>query len=1120
MANNLTAVISADTSKFVEEVKSAQHMLNKFVKDSKSANKELGKSSPVSNEQVAAYQRVINVLNKVASGTMNTKQQQQALTESVKELKVQWSNLSDAAKSSGFGMSLADTSKMAQTELKALSAQIKLANEDISKIGNVAPGASLKRELRELQNTLQSLTNQYRLMSAAEKTSAQGVELAKKMDTIRQKAGELKDTIGDVSQEINVMASDTPNLDVFNDLLGIGADALSTYSSILAKVTGDEKALKNAIATVMAVQSAANLLTKVTNALQSSSAIMLKTRAIQEAAAAVAIKIKTAAETKGVVATKAATAAQLAFNAVAKANPYVLLATAVIGVGAALFAFSKSSNEATAAEKKAQEAAEEAKKSWKDFKDSVSNAGSSVMATYSRLQAEWNNLKSTYEKTQWIQDNKQEFINLGVQIDNVADAENFLVTNTDKVVQAFMLRAKAAAYAAKAQEMWAKYIDKEMEYNKKKVAAGDEVPRYAQPSSVTRDNNGRGNTANGGKYNVNNALSITSFTSKGAEEFNKKLRAEIGLSDEATSEIRQFTENQVALENEAQKLLKTNGIKPTTKSTKKTPGSKKDTKKTKVEVEYEDDSLDYWKAHLQKLQKELSSKKISLVDVSKTQQELNDASKEVTNWEDKVNKLKEQLKSQNLSPIEVKNIKKELNLATKQLNDWKDKVKALKQKLSDGELSLVNVKKIQDEIAKTQAIINKKEIELGIKPKEGSLEYIEQQISEIDSKLKKLDPKIDMAEIESLKVKKEGLEDAKKQVEKAISTVKVGFTSEAPQGSQQYAQDKVSYLKQKLQLSVEGTEEYNKIIEELKVWTAKEQDINVNVNTRLSNAKDGSMKFLSDKISNLQAKLEVEAYGTPEYNRINKELQELIKQKQKIEVQIDFDGKSALDKYDDITGAFRGVDGIVSSMNGLVDSIEDGANAWETFMGVVNVVDSVLNGVVSTIQAVDTVQKMLGATTEATSAIQTAATEQDVTNTATEVANSTTRIAVKSGEAIAGATASGAAMPFPLNLVAIAAGIAAVIAAISMIGSFANGGIIQGATTIGDYNLARVNSGEMILNGRQQNNLFRAIDENRLGGSGGAVVGGEVKIKGSDLYIALKNYSKVQGTLGKNTGIR
>ena len=134
--------------------------------------------------------------------------------------------------------------------------------------------------MKQLQNQLTTLTAQYRAMSDAERQSASGRELAQKMDELRAKAGTLKDTIGDVSDEIKVMASDTPNLDAFNQIVGLGGDVLSSYSSILAKVTGDEKALKDAIATVMAVQSTANLLTKVTNALQSSSAIMLKTRAI------------------------------------------------------------------------------------------------------------------------------------------------------------------------------------------------------------------------------------------------------------------------------------------------------------------------------------------------------------------------------------------------------------------------------------------------------------------------------------------------------------------------------------------------------------------------------------------------------------------------------------------------------------------------------------------------------------------------------------------------------------------------------------------------------------------------------------------------------------------------
>ena len=47
----------------------------------------------------------------------------------------------------------------------------------------------------------------------------------------------------------------------------------------------------------------------------------------------------TAAQGKGIIATKAATIAQALFNAVAKANPYVLLATALITVVGALAAF-------------------------------------------------------------------------------------------------------------------------------------------------------------------------------------------------------------------------------------------------------------------------------------------------------------------------------------------------------------------------------------------------------------------------------------------------------------------------------------------------------------------------------------------------------------------------------------------------------------------------------------------------------------------------------------------------------------------------------------------------------------------------------------------------------------
>ena len=198
----------------------------------------------------------------------------------LQELKIQWANLSDEAKSSDFGASLSSTLSSVESSLKELSGQVKQANVELGNIGGATKEIPLKKQLKQLQTQLVSLTAQYRAMSEAERQSANGQALAKKMDALREKAGALKDTIGDVSEEISVMASDTPNLDVFNDLIGIGGDALNTYSSILAKVTGDEESLKKAISTLMMVQSSSNLLTKVTNALQSSSAIMLKTRAI------------------------------------------------------------------------------------------------------------------------------------------------------------------------------------------------------------------------------------------------------------------------------------------------------------------------------------------------------------------------------------------------------------------------------------------------------------------------------------------------------------------------------------------------------------------------------------------------------------------------------------------------------------------------------------------------------------------------------------------------------------------------------------------------------------------------------------------------------------------------
>ena len=90
--------------------------------------------------------------------------------------------------------------------------------------------------------------------------------------------------------------------------------------------------------------------------------------------------------------------------------------------------------------------------------------------------------------------------------------------------------------------------------------------------------------------------------------------------------------------------------------------------------------------------------------------------------------------------------------------------------------------------------------------------------------------------------------------------------------------------------------------------------------------------------------------------------------------------------------------------------------------------------------------------------------------------------------------------------------------AIKSSGAFADGGIIGGSSYHGDRLIANVNAGEMILNGRQQKNLFNAIDKNRLGSDNSQSI--SFKIKGSDLYGTLKNYQKIKGKSGVTTGIQ
>lgn len=341
-------------------------------------------------------------------------------------------------------------------------------------------------------------------------------------------------------------------------------------------------------------------------------------------------------------------------------------------------------------------------------------------------------------------------------------------------------------------------------------------------------------------------------------------------------------------------------------------------------------------------------------------------------------------------------------------------------------------------------------------------------------------------------------------------TGKKAIEEVAPMGSYQALEDELNKLNKELKLTPEtDTTKIEELKGKIAELTEKKDAFAIKLGIKEPKKEEakkwaeGSIASIKDEISKLDDRLLNENLELPVRIKLIAERNDLQNQVDKLtnagkpEEKKETPFQTFKGNAEDIIGGFEGIDGVVNSFESLSKAIADGANAWDVFMGVVQTASSILNGVASTIQAVTTITELLGTTTAATTAVTTAAATQ-------EVVNSGMVVGAKSGEAIAGATASGAKLPFPYNLIAIAAGVAAVVGALAMIsGGFADGGIIGGNSFHGDKMLARVNAGEMILNQKQQANLFNMLNSG-AGSSGGTV---EFKIAGSQLKGVLNNYN-------------
>lgn len=369
----------------------------------------------------------------------------------VRELEKQYRDLESTVKNAVPGQSrIQSASQLAalKKELEAEKAGLEELERQQRALKYEADNAStsLRQQLRNVREEIATLLLAYRSLTEAEKQTAQGKELARHINELTEKAGELNDAISDTAQAVTNAASDSRTFDqlaggiqLVVDGFGLavaGAQSLGLSESDLVEV---QTQLQTALV-------ASNALTSVQVNLQKQSALMQGVNVLQTKAAATAEDIRTWAVGRGVIATKAATVAQRAFNTVAKANPYVLLAVALVTVVGALYAFAKGNEAAKKAEEERQAQIERTREINEGIARSIGENAGAQIAAYNSLQRAWKALGDDMAKRRkFVDENKKAFQELGLSVNSVKDAEAVLVNNTSDVVQSFVLRAKAAA---------------------------------------------------------------------------------------------------------------------------------------------------------------------------------------------------------------------------------------------------------------------------------------------------------------------------------------------------------------------------------------------------------------------------------------------------------------------------------------------------------------------------------------------------------------------------------------------------------------------------------------------------------------------------------------------------
>lgn len=1144
MANNLTAVIAADTTRFTRAINEAQSVLSRYAREARTASGSISTCASVTDAQVTSYQRLVRAMQRVSNGTMTTSQAERALVQQIQELRIQWANLSDDARRSDFGRALSESMASAERQLEQVRTQIRQTREELDNLSSASEGfdlSSIGNSINSLRSgdisgfvsQLQALRN-ISLGSIVSSVGALGASLSAAIAPVAALVGGIAALGYTVSESISSVSDFETHLDGLQSLTGLGDDAMKSIADGAIEMS---KGFKSSASEI--VDSMKLIGSQAPELLQNQDALMKVTEAANVLSEAAGIEVVDAA--KGVT-----TVMNQMGASASEATEIINVLAASSQQGSADVAYLN-----TAFEK----AGTAAKSAGMDYTQ-LAAAIETIAPKFSSADVAGSTLNSTLLALS-VQANdkfKPAVVGMDQALQNLAKAEMDDIQMKNLVGASNITMLKTLIEA------------KDTFKGFESSLAGTNTA-YEQ-MAINADN--LDGTIGGLKSNWE-ALLLT-----------------LGES-EIIQGIIQFFQQVISTLTE---LI--NYISATIKEFEGLGGS----------INIVDALGAVWKVNVAIIKAACEIIEVAIASVIKLFQKIGQVVRSV--WGSIKQTLKNVGFFEPIRNACKSVITWFTNMVQKIQGVWTDFKRWLGLNVASTKITVDN--EVGDAVGgnkpsggtssssgstssgsksstassgKTGRTPKVTTSKVTTKPqyKEGSLGKIEEDISKKQAELK-----LAISDEDRKKIQKE-INDLTKKKEAIELSLKV----QPDAGSLQSLEDSISKKQKDLKLAISDSsrEQIQKEIDEL---TGQKQAIEILLKPAID---DKGIEGLKDKISqhsekkqnqpsgNKVSQAETKADNLKEELKYNQDIVKSYKEQYKAiqsrlkagvtlttnESKLADIYEDAKKKVDDLTSAYdnaarsaeqlkanstfnkkmySGIKGTIKTIGSLNDSVVGVTSTWENMaenwndMSTFKKVTSSISAVISTIneamgayEAISEVVQLFGEISEASAAKKVAAdaTEMasDSTKTALSTANSQVEIAnnqqeqmsdlasvgTKQASAIASATASGAKLPFPANLAAIAAGIAAVVAAFAMISSFADGGIIGGNTTLGDMNIARVNKGEMILNGTQQKRLFSILDGG-VSASPNNITSGNVKfeIKGSTLVGVLKNHNSKMNKIG------